>query len=271
MKDFGVVGVIEAVLLIALFAIILSTFQLVYVPQIMKDREANHMDEVANQFYQMRFVLDLFTAGKINSSVSIPVTLGSREIPYLITSPASGEIYIVENIFTLKVNDSLGQHNVTIGGIRYDANNVYYERQSYCIEGGAIILEQPFTETLRIPPDLRCMLKGSSLEIHLTLVNITGYGSRIRASGYDTTYVRINYSTATSYNFYGVKGIVVKTSHPSAWHSFLNATINRTAACITKGKNHVEIEPKHGYTIDLYLDVVKVYAQVGLGWIGGVQ
>ena len=102
-------------------------------------------------------------------------------------------------------------------------------------------------------------------------MNIAGYGGRIRASGYDTTYVRINYSTATSYNFYGVKGIVVKTSHPNAWHSFLNATINRTAARITKGKDHVKIEPEYGYTIDLYLDVVKVYAQIGLGWIGGVQ
>ena len=48
--NHAVAGVIEALLLVALVAIILSTIQLVYIPQVMNEREADHMEDVSNQF-----------------------------------------------------------------------------------------------------------------------------------------------------------------------------------------------------------------------------
>lgn len=271
MKSYAVVGVIEAVLLIALFAIILSAFQLVYVPEIMKDKEANHMDQVENQFYQMKFAIDLLASGRINSSISIPITLGSREIPYLITSPAPGDISIVKNILSIEVQNSSEHHIFAIDGIRYNANNAYYEKQSYLLEGGSVILEQATTESMRIPIDLTSTLKGSFLKIRMEIVNITGYGGRYSASGYDTTYVRLNYSSAYTFNFYGVTDIKLRTSHINAWYNFLNSTINGSVASIIKGDGYVQITPKSGYSIELQIDMIKIYAQIGLGWIGKLK
>ena len=56
-KKLAVAGVIEALLLVALASIILSTIQLVYIPQMMEEREAEHMDEVSNQFSSLKFMI----------------------------------------------------------------------------------------------------------------------------------------------------------------------------------------------------------------------
>ena len=42
----AVAGVIEALLLVALVAIVLSTIQLIYIPQVMEQREADHEDSL---------------------------------------------------------------------------------------------------------------------------------------------------------------------------------------------------------------------------------
>jgi len=55
----AVAGVIEALLMVALVAIILSFIQLYYVPEIMKDREADHMDQVSNQFSNLKSVIEI--------------------------------------------------------------------------------------------------------------------------------------------------------------------------------------------------------------------
>ena len=45
----AVAGVIEALLIVALVSIIISTIQLIYIPEIMKQKEYDHMEEVENQ------------------------------------------------------------------------------------------------------------------------------------------------------------------------------------------------------------------------------
>ena len=49
-RNGAVAGVIEALLLVALVSIIISTIQLTYIPQTMEQKEAEHMDDVENQF-----------------------------------------------------------------------------------------------------------------------------------------------------------------------------------------------------------------------------
>ena len=55
-NNHAVAGVIEALLIVALVAIIISTIQLVYIPQIMSQREADHMQEISNQFSYIKSV-----------------------------------------------------------------------------------------------------------------------------------------------------------------------------------------------------------------------
>lgn len=268
MCNYAVVGVIEAILLIGLFAIILSTVQLVYVPQLMESREASHMDQVANQFAQLKFAVDLQAMGNTNVSLSVPIVLGSRELPYLITARALGTLSAVENACTLTVNASSQEYVYKLGDIVYFADNAYYVKQSYVLECGAVLLKQGNSETMLAAPSFSSQLMGSTLDLSFHLMNITGYAGRTTASGYTTTYVRINYSSSSSFSFTDVSRITLETSYPDVWFNYFNASLDSEAVNVTEFTQSVEISPRSGYIIDLSLNVVRICAQIGLGWIG---
>lgn len=268
MRSYAVVGVVEAILLIGLFAIVLSTVQLVYVPQLMESREASHMDQVANQFAQLKFAVDLQATGDTNVSISVPIVLGSRELPYLITARALGTLSVVENACTLTVNASSQEYVYRLGDIVYFADNAYYVKQSYVLECGAVLLRQGDSETMLAAPSFSSQLIGSTLDLSFHLMNITGYAGRTAASGCTTTYVRTNYSSSSSFSFTDVSRITIATLYPDVWFNYFNASLDSEAVDVTKFDQFVEISPCSGYTIDLSLNVVRICVQIGLGWIG---
>ncbi|HEC81277.1 MAG TPA: hypothetical protein ENI42_02460 [Thermoplasmatales archaeon] len=269
--DQAVVGVIEAILLIGLLAIILSTVQLIYVPKLMEDREASHMDDVAKQFAQLKFAVDLQASGLTNTSISTPITLGSREMPYLITARALGSIYVVNDACTVTVNVNSQSYVYRLGDIVYYADNAYYEKQTYVLENGAVILVQQDndgTETMLAAPTFSSHLTGSNLDLSFLLLNISGYASRTSVeSSLDTTYVRTNYYSSSSAEYSDVSSITISTSYPNAWYKFLNTSLDNDAVEVSQLSQSVEITPRDGYTMDLSLDVVKLCAQIGLGWM----
>ena len=269
MDKHGVVGVVEAILLVALFAIILATIQITYVPSLMENKEAEHMHTVNNQFSYLKLAVDLLAVSKSNISISVPLTLGSREIPYLVTARSIGDVSVVENGFRISVKTSSGYGNFSFGIIKYTANNVYYVRQSYILECGAVILRQNGNyNSMLSPPTFSTKLSGNTISMSMLAVNISGYAGRTSESGLDTTYIRINYSSASSYDFQDVENITIYTSNVDSWFKFLNYSMENCT--ITKYDDKVVIEPEDGYQIDLHLDVIKVYAQIGRGWIGNL-
>lgn len=96
MDNKGQVGVIVAILVVSLLVAVLVIIQTVYVPQWMKEREAEHMDNVANQFADLKYSLDLQAAQRSSSPLINSITLGSKELPYFVSSRAFGSLYIVD-------------------------------------------------------------------------------------------------------------------------------------------------------------------------------
>jgi len=105
-ENSAVAGVIEAILLIALVAIILSMIQLTYVPIMMEQKEADHMDEVSNQFSQLKSVIEIQSMmGAMGTGepitytpMSSPITLGSKELPYFVSARSSGQIGLIGHL-----------------------------------------------------------------------------------------------------------------------------------------------------------------------------
>ncbi len=97
MKDNknGQVGIIVAILVISLFVAVIVIIQVYYVPEWMKDKEADHMDVVANQFANLKFSIDLQTMTESDSSITNSLTLGSKELPYFMSSRAFGSLQIL--------------------------------------------------------------------------------------------------------------------------------------------------------------------------------
>ena len=105
-NNHALAGVIEALLLVALLAIVLSTIQLVYVPIIMEQKESEHMDIVENQFAHLKSVIETqsimgLAGGKlpiVYSPMSSPITLGGNELPYFISQGSQGTINIIDKV-----------------------------------------------------------------------------------------------------------------------------------------------------------------------------
>ncbi|MCK5636506.1 MAG: hypothetical protein KAH91_03715, partial [Thermoplasmatales archaeon] len=103
-NNYALAGVLEAILLIALVAIVLSIIQLTYVPEIMEQKESDHMDQVSNQFSQIKSVIEIQSMmGTMDTGepitytpMSSPITMGSKELPYLVSARSYGQVDLVD-------------------------------------------------------------------------------------------------------------------------------------------------------------------------------
>jgi hypothetical protein len=270
----AVSGVIEALLLVALAAIVLSVIQLSYIPQVMKDREAAHMDEVSNQFSHLKAMIDIQSITQSDVPISSPITLGSGQLPYFITAPASGVLSITEDEFTIVVTPGLA--GVSLDSVKYEAFNSYFDDQTYILEGGGIILRQPTGQpVMRVDPAIT-VDNGSEVTISFTIYNVEGTSGGNTTSGRgDSTgkcFIRTNYSDSTVYpQFTNITSIKIYTSYTNAWnksiHNLLGSTVN-ISEVPSDDPIYVRITPNEllGKTVNLDLKIVDIKAQIGPGF-----
>ena len=185
-NDSAVVGIVTAMLIVGLIVTVIAIIQLVYVPIIMEQREAEHMDRVAEQFGFLTSVID---KQAVDEKKGIPiatfVTLGSKELPFLVSSKAFGKLEILENSCTINIqNDSL--NNIyQIGTITYSSANAYYLNQLYTYEAGAMIVNQSPGNMMMVHSDFFIDFNSTyqTLNISFDLVNISGIGQKTIAAG----------------------------------------------------------------------------------------
>jgi hypothetical protein len=265
----AVAGVIEALLLVALFSIILSTIQLVYIPEIMEQKEVEHMDEVENQFSHLKSVIDLQSSVKENVPISSPITLGSRELPYFVTARAFGQLDIIDWGDSRIDTDFLA--NIPLTSIRYNAMNSYFIDQEYVIEGGGLILKQYDGETVRIEPSMSYDNESTQIKIHWTLPEFFSVAGKNSTSGFKGCYIRSNYSSDVSYQG-ATTYIRIYTDYLTAWNNTLNQLLEEP---VDNGYMVIEKKPIASPTYveissgtkSVYLDLtlVRIGVQIGPG------
>ena len=147
-NNYALAGVLEAILLIALVAIVLSIIQLTYVPEIMEQKESDHMDEVSNQFSQLKSVIEIQSMmGAMDTGepitytpMSSPITMGSKELPYLISARSYGQVDLTDkdDAGDFKINIQPAPADFPTGipltSLEYSATNFYYPSQEYQIK-----------------------------------------------------------------------------------------------------------------------------------------
>lgn len=265
----AVAGVIEALLLVAMFSIILSTIQLVYVPDIMEQREVEHMDEVENQLSYLKSVIDLQASMKEDVPISSPLTLGSRELPYFVTARAFGQLEIIDGGDS-KINTDFAI-NIPLTSIKYQAVNSYYLDQDYALEGGGLIMKQHDGESMQIEPSISYQNLSSQIRITWTLPDFESIAGKNSTTGFKGCYIRSNYSSNTTY-IGSTTYIRIYSDYLTAWNTSLNQLFDEAVSngYITIEKNsetnptYVEITPG---TKSLYIQmtVTKILTQIGPG------
>ncbi|UCH72403.1 MAG: hypothetical protein JSW62_02330 [Thermoplasmatales archaeon] len=265
-RNDAVAGVIEALLLVALVAIVLSTIQLVYIPQIMEQREADHMDEVANQFSFLKSIIDLQSTTQKDVPISSPITLGSMEIPYFVTARAYGQLEIIEED-DYEINVDYGAKIFPLTSIKYIAYNSYFIDQIYAIEGGAIILKQSDGENVRVEPIITIENLTDDVNIYYEIPIITGISGKNFTTGYRDCFVRTNYSSSDSdwITITDVSSIDISTEYLVSWDDLMEELLEENVN-INMDSDSVEVTKKTKQ-INLYYKEIYIYAQISPGWI----
>jgi hypothetical protein len=281
MQSQAVAGVIEALLMVALVSTVIAIIQLQYIPQIMNQKESEHMDQISNQISTLKSMIDLQAITRSSAPISSMITLGSRGIPYFITANAAGELSVKENsaynITLFPRPGSLPLGVVPLTSIQYAADNAYFTDQTYILEGGGIIVEQPDgIPVMRADPSISSENKTSSIMINLTLPHIIAISGKSDTSGEGICFIRTNYSSDKIHldNIPAGGYIRIYTAYPNAWNESLynllgiyavNGYIHITWVT-AQPTSYIEIRPGTK-DISLKLDVVNIYVQIGQGYV----
>jgi hypothetical protein len=284
--DSAVVGIVTAILIIGLIAVVISLVQTIYVPKIMEQREAEHMDKVAEQFASLTSVIDGQAADERKGiPIATSVTLGSRELPYLVSSKAFGTLEILENSCSITIkNESINNTVQTsifpIGTITYSSTNAYFLDQSYTYETGAMIVSQSQGNLMMIPPDFFVDYNDTTNTVNISfdVVNISGVMQKTTAAGFGSYPIQTEFrNISTNIIFTDVRNITITTPYSNAWLVFINSSLMGadlnyagygTQFLLTDTGQAVMLEfLSNGLTVNLIFKIIEIRAQIGPGWV----
>jgi hypothetical protein len=283
-SDYAVVGVVTAILLLGLVVAVISLVQTVYVPKMMEEREAEHMEEVSDQFTRLKYAIDSqTTVANPNLPVVTSITLGSKELPYLLSVRAFGSLDILSDSLVIGLDD--GGPNPTefeFGTIKYSSANSYFINQDYIYETGVVIVSQLDGYMALGKPSFSVVYTGASPPINpsLTITNIVdviGVGEKISSTGYGTVPIQTEYEAPDPPTIIqNVQKIIITTSYPDAWESFIVDAFDTASVPDDKyeindlpGGDGKEINfvPYGTGAMDVSISFMKINTQIGPGWI----
>jgi hypothetical protein len=267
-SDNAVAGIITAILLVGLIVIVISLIQTTYVPKWMRQIEAEHMGDVADQFSQLKSAIDIQAATGQKTPMSTSITLGNKELPYFSASRAFGSLLILSDNCTVTVTNLSKSSLYSLGIIKYSSKNVYYLDQSYIYEAGSVILNQSEGNVMSIKP-FSAIKNGTVVNLTFDIVNITGVGGSTSAGGYGTYPIRTEFVRNTTVLMSNIKNITITTSYSNAWHqAFKSALITSanltyiTDFSVTDTAGKVTIKFLGVPTVNLALNVIEINAWI---------
>jgi hypothetical protein len=280
-SDDAVAGIVVAILLVGLFVTIFSIIQTVYVPQWMEEKESEHMGEVTSQFAYLKFATDvqLYSPTNSNLSISVPITLGSDKIPYLLSERSYGDLDILSGSSVVTIKNSTNSYIYNLGTIKYSSRNSYFVDQTFSYETGAVIVSQHQGNFLSLSPFFS-VNNSQMINISFTLVNISSVGSKTSANGYSTTSILTKYlsSSDQTVTISNITNITINTSYPSSWKSYFNETLEDEGLDYGLSSDYwITYSEDDNWIIlhfntsensnSLDLSIKKISAQITPGWI----
>ena len=268
-SDNAVVGIITAILLIGLLISVITIIQTVFVPNWMEQIESEHMDQVADQFAQLKFSIDLQSVlQERNLPVASPITLGNRRIPLFSSIRSYGDLEIIQDECTVTIQNQTTSYNYPVGIIKYSSSNSYFIDQSFIYETGALIISQDEGNIISITPLISVENLTNDYNITLSIINISVIGNKDSISGYGTYPIRIEYFNSSTINITNLDRITISTEYPKSWGNHLNYVFRDDDVQIGEFSSYTYAD-FGGMTknANVLLRVVDIYAQIAPGWI----
>ena len=266
-SDNAVVGIITAILLIGLLISVITIIQTVFVPKWMEQIESEHMDQVVDQFSQLKFSIDLQSVlQERNLPVASPITLGNRRTMFLSSSRSYGDLEIIQDECTVTIQNETTSYNYPVGIIKYSSSNSYFIDQSFIYETGALIISQDEGNIISITPSIIVDNLTNDYNITLSIINISVVGNKASISGYGTYPIRIEFFNSSTINITNVYRITITTKYPESWENHLNYVFGDDYVGINDFSTYADFT---GMTknVNILLRVVDINAQIAPGWI----
>lgn len=286
--DCAVVGVVTAILLTGLVVAVISLVQTMFVPRIMEQREAEHMDKVAEQFAYLTSVIDGQAAERTNNiPIATSITLGSKELPYLLSVRAFGTLEILPNMWSIGiVNGSQSENNMTsffqIGSIKYSSANAYFLDQTFVYEAGAMIVGQNQGNLMMVRPAFYAVYDSEKNKVNISfdVINISSIGGKTSAAGFGTYPIQTEFDRiSTDILFSNVQNITFTSVYSNAWKVFINRTLIREGLNVGGYGEHFSLNDagldiilnfsssNTPPVVNVHFRVIDIQAQIGPGWI----
>jgi len=218
--------------------IILSMITLHYVPVWMEEKERNHMNTVQKEFMDLSATVNSLI---INSDETVggkvvgknTVVLGNEGIPF----------FSIGTMGTLKIDPYTPSFHVytesrtiaySTGNIRFEPQNRYFVQQYFVYENGAVIIDQPRGEVVRIEPTFN--RTGST--VSMTLISISGTNSSMTGTNAQTVVSKLMFYESDTYTWSSENiTINITSSYLDAWENYFNKTLTSGYDITTTGSN----------------------------------
>lgn len=265
--NYGVAGIVVAVLLTGVIISSFAIIQTQHVPKWMEKKESEHMDEVAKQFTELKSNIDTLC---ITQHKSIPfstsITLGSDEIPVFSSSRAYGTLEVLPNDCKMYITNATRNETYFLGTIKFESKNAYYINQYYFCEGGAVILSQETGNVMLARPPV--IVDGD--DIVFNMVKLSQLSGKTSASGYGTYPIQIELKNIDSDFFEDVNSIVIVTKNPNSWYLFFNDLAKYMPVGgidVSVHEDRVKVNFNAAEKMDLDLKEFDILAQIAPGWV----
>ena len=226
----GAAGIVVAILLLGLFISMIAFVQSTYVPQWMEQKEAEHMEQVATQFGQLKFVVDTLSISENTyTPVSSPITLGSKEMPFLSSQRSYGKLNLIQSDFKIEIGcgGSARDHAFQLGSLEYSSNNAYYIDQKHIFENGALIISQSSGSFISASPafsfaqnEFSTQDPADNNKITLNLIRLKGINGKNSASGFGTFSIQTKFISSEKLDTLCIKNITIYTKYTDAWKEY---------------------------------------------------
>lgn len=274
----GVASVVVAVLLIGLLFTFLSYMQMNQIPDWTEEREAEHMNKVADQFSQLKFAVDMLsTIDESGNKITTDITLGTKDIPlpFLESGKSYGYLKPLDDKYKINITDKTPNlYSYNLESIRYSSRNNEYTDMDFIYEAGGVIINQNNGNIMYINPYFSINYV-SSVDITFDAVNFTDSTGNIHTTGHGSSPILLEYLRKNVSTINNVDTIDIMTDYTKAWYNFLNNTFNLSGLKYGSGKDYMIIENNNEISIDfrdtllvnLNLRIIEINFQIGPGWV----
>jgi hypothetical protein len=276
-SEDAVVGIVVAFLITGLIVIVVSTIQMVYIPKWMEQAEADHMEIVADQFSQLKFSIDTQSVIKQpNMPISTSITLGNKEMPFLMSSRSYGNLDILSDECIVTITNDSNSFTYQLGTIKYSSANSYFLNQAYIYEAGAVILSQSEGDMMTIKPAFS-VKNEDHVSISFSIINVSTLGEKSSIGGYGSYPIQTEYTGSDSplvVKINHVSTISIGTKYQNSWQNFfnkalINSGLNSTHFFIEVNDTRVSVQFLDHPSVNL--EVIKIGAQIAPGWIENIK